>query len=82
MSVASSYQLHERYRSPGVGSRECLAMERDAHYRRGDGMRCFLPELGESERFLDCTRLTTVLPKGNLVEDKESRLKVYDVPCG
>lgn len=26
--------------------------------------------------FLDCTRLTTVLPKGNLVEDEESRLKV------
>lgn len=80
VSIASSYQLQERdtealqwaVRHACYGL-ERLVMERDTHYRRGDGMQCFLPELGESEQFvffLDCARLTILLPKGNLLEDK------------
>lgn len=54
VSIASSYQLHERDAEAlewAVGS-AWQWRETDAHYRRGDGMRCFLPEPGESERFV------------------------------
>lgn len=52
VSIASSYQLHQRDTEAWSGQSGVPAMERDAHYRRGDGMRCFLPEPGESEQFV------------------------------
>lgn len=52
VSIASSYQLHQRDTEAWSGQSGVPAMERDAHYRRGDGMQCFLPEPRESEQFV------------------------------
>lgn len=87
MSIASSYQLQERdtealqwaVRHACYGL-ERLVMERDTHYRRGDGMQCFLPELGESEVCL----FFRLRPVDNLVAQRESsrgQIDVYDVLC-
>lgn len=53
VSIASSYQLQERdTEALQWAVRHACYGSGDTHYRRGDGMQCFLPEPGESEQFV------------------------------